>query len=178
MTKAQRIKMLEDFANEKLALHPEAAGEYSFKWLGADTPKRRLGVCSFRGKYIGLSLRAVDYLDDDKLKDTILHEVAHVLAGHVGHFKHGATWKQFCRYLGAVPKAKYSLTEDDVARLLGADDSAGAKYYLKCNECGLKTVFYRKPRRQFQHYHCVDCRKSQFSLHSAGSGNVIRKYFV
>ena len=46
-----------------------------------DNAVKRFGVCMFRPKVIGLSSKLTLLNDREKVKDTILHEIAHAIAG-------------------------------------------------------------------------------------------------
>ena len=53
-----------------------------------DNAKRRFGVCNYRYKRIGLSKHITELNNVDRVKNTILHEIAHALVGK----KHGHDW--------------------------------------------------------------------------------------
>ncbi len=67
-----------------------------------DNAKRRLGGCHFRQKTIGLSRQYIAVEKDDVIRDTILHEIAHALAGP--DEGHGPVWKETAARIGATPK--------------------------------------------------------------------------
>lgn len=57
--------------------------EFSFKF---DSGKKRFGLCSFSKKTISISKSLTLLNDENEVINTILHEVAHALAGYgVGH---------------------------------------------------------------------------------------------
>lgn len=79
-----------------------------------NTNKTRLGVCKYGSKTIEISsffFRA----GDETLRDTILHEIAHALAGHAAG--HGDAWQAVCIRIGADPSrtADVRLTDSDFA---------------------------------------------------------------
>lgn len=94
---------------------------WRFEW---DNAKRRYGVCKYRSKTIGLSKNLVSLNTAEKTKDTILHEIAHAIAGYKAG--HGWEWKQVCIRIGAKPERCYS---DDT-------NTPKLKYYAKCGACG------------------------------------------
>ena len=95
---------------------------WEFQW---DKSKRRFGVCKFSKKVIGLSMHLVSLNDEERVKDTILHEIAHAIAGpDAGH---GQEWKKVCIRIGAKPETCYT-KEDTVTPEL--------KYYAVCGACG------------------------------------------
>ena len=60
-----------------------------------DSAKRRAGVCRFRDRTIGLSAPLTALHSEDDVRDTILHEIAHALAGpRHGHDATGAGWRR------------------------------------------------------------------------------------
>jgi predicted SprT family Zn-dependent metalloprotease len=67
-----------------------------------DNARTRLGSCSYDSHTITLSRHHVELNNEATVTDTILHEVAHALAGRdIGH---GPAWKEVARRLGATPK--------------------------------------------------------------------------
>lgn len=119
-----------------------------------DNAKRRAGVCRYRCKLISLSrhyvrLNADNYED---IRDTILHEIAHALAG----FKaaHGPAWKAVCRRIGAKPERCY-----DSSKVVMPKGSLQAT----CGGC--LTVFTRhKAVRKGSWRYCVKCGKDKGRL--------------
>lgn len=73
------------------------AGTWTF---GFDNAKRRAGLCSFEKRRISLSRYLVEKYDDAENEQTLLHEVAHALAGPKAG--HGPDWKRVARGLGYV----------------------------------------------------------------------------
>lgn len=64
--------------------------------------KRTLGMCDYTRKRIELSGYFVAHNDEPAVRDTILHEIAHALAGEKAG--HGPKWRAVCRRIGAVPE--------------------------------------------------------------------------
>jgi len=71
-----------------------------------DNSVRRFGVCKYYNKTIGLSKKLVEINDEDKVKDTILHEIAHAIVGRGNG--HGQKWKDVCVQIGAKPESRRS----------------------------------------------------------------------
>lgn len=69
--------------------------------LGFNRRKRSLGVCYYQRRRIELSAHYVLRNLEASVRDTILHEIAHALAGQQAG--HGPAWKALCRQLGATP---------------------------------------------------------------------------
>lgn len=112
-----------------------------------DNAKRRAGACFHRRRIITLSkwyiAMNLDKFDD--LRDTILHEIAHGLAGSKAH--HGPEWKKVCVKIGARPERCY-----DSSIIAMPPD----KYEAICPTCSRK--FYRAKRVPWNKYkYCLKC---------------------
>ncbi len=68
--------------------------------FGFDNAKRRAGLCDFRRQRISVSRYLAARYDDDTNHQTLLHEVAHALAGREA--AHGPLWRAVARDLGYV----------------------------------------------------------------------------
>jgi predicted SprT family Zn-dependent metalloprotease len=108
-----------------------------------DYAKRRFGVCKYGPKVIGLSRPLTDANDVLRVKDTILHEIAHALVG-VGH-GHDSVWKRKCVEIGAKPERCF--TGEDTNLIAG-------KYRAVCGGCG-KTHSRHKKVPRGRRYACV-----------------------
>lgn len=64
--------------------------------------KRTLGMCDYTRKRIELSQYFVAHNDEAAVRDTILHEIAHALAGE--RAGHGPKWRAACERIGAIPE--------------------------------------------------------------------------
>ena len=92
-----------DLAVNLLYEHGLLDDGWSFKF---DTAVKRFGCCKYRTREITLSRKLVEANNADRVNDTILHEIAHAIAGHgTGH---GPAWKAVCRRIGARPVACYT----------------------------------------------------------------------
>ena len=66
--------------------------------------RRRLGDCWYDHRLIRIARRhAIEHPEAD-VRDTVLHEIAHALAGPAA--RHGPVWKAIARRIGATPRAK------------------------------------------------------------------------
>ena len=63
-----------------------------------DGAKRRAGICRFGPRVIGLSAPLTRLHPEAEVRDTILHEIAHALAGP--RHGHDATWRTIARRIG------------------------------------------------------------------------------
>ncbi|MFT4137277.1 SprT-like domain-containing protein [Microbacterium sp.] len=80
-------------AEALIARHLDAS--WSF---GYDNAKQRAGACDYRRQRITVSRYLSARYDDEANRQTLLHEIAHALAGpRAGH---GAAWKRTARALG------------------------------------------------------------------------------
>lgn len=63
-----------------------------------DNSKRRLGCCHWSDKKITLSRKLVELNNEDRVRNTILHEIAHALAPR--NEGHGLMWKRIAKQIG------------------------------------------------------------------------------
>ena len=74
--------------------------------------RRRLGDCDFRDRVIRIGRAHALEGSEEKIRDTVLHEIAHALAGREAG--HGPLWKETARRIGATPRAQaYESRTDD-----------------------------------------------------------------
>ena len=66
--------------------------------------RRRLGDCDFRDRVIRIGRAHVLEGSEEQIRDTVLHEIAHALAGREAG--HGPLWRETARRIGATPRAK------------------------------------------------------------------------
>src|SRR5919202_2449234 len=81
-------------AEELLGRHlPDGAWTFAF-----DTAKRRAGACDYTRRRITVSRYLAAKTDEDEVRQTLLHEIAHALAGHAA--AHGPSWRTTAQRLG------------------------------------------------------------------------------
>ncbi len=80
-------------AEALIARHLDDSWSFAF-----DNAKRRAGACDYTRKRITVSRYLSARYDDETNRQTLLHEVAHALAG--ARAGHGAAWKRIARSLG------------------------------------------------------------------------------
>lgn len=114
--------------------------------------KRAFGTCYYIQKKIQLSLPlCVENLDkvDTRIKNTMLHEIAHALCVYVHGIKHGkghgAHWKSIARQIGCDGERCFSSEHVSMPK---------SKYSLICDTCGNVTPKYRKINST---YACSKC---------------------
>lgn len=83
-----------------------------------DAAKKRAGACDYTRRRVTLSRYLAELHEDDDVHQTLLHEVAHAIAGpEAGH---GPAWRSVARELGYVGGATHRLeVATDQARWLG-----------------------------------------------------------
>lgn len=81
-------------------------GDWSFRFSAAES---RLGECRERERLIRISRRHAVKDQPREVRDTILHEIAHALAG--AKARHGPGWKAVAKRIGATPKARANESE-------------------------------------------------------------------
>lgn len=89
----------------KVLMKEHGLDYWSFKF---NRRKRFLGLCSYNRKTIELSKSYVENNNEELVKDTILHEIAHALTRCTGH---DWRWKKTCLVIGCKPNLRKS--EDD-----------------------------------------------------------------
>lgn len=99
--------------------------------LTLDHAKRRAGQCDYKNKTISLSRHYVKYADEDHIKDTILHEIAHALVGP--RHGHDAVWRTKAREIGCTATRCHTL------------EFSAPKWTMSCpNGCFVTTRHRRK----------------------------------
>lgn len=133
---------LREIEAEAKALIAKHCPMYSFGWMNKKTV---LGDCSYAHKRIRLSKFHVLKNDRSITTNTILHEIAHALAG-VGN-GHNIIWKRWCIQVGANPVRCASV------------ERTGHSWELHCYCEGKVRKYYRKPAHTTIHWSvCTRCR--------------------
>lgn len=92
MAELERVRL---WANALIRAHLDPSWTFAF-----DNAKKRAGQCDFARKRITVSRYLATLHDDDAVHQTLLHEVAHAIAGHTAG--HGPAWQRIARELGYV----------------------------------------------------------------------------
>lgn len=139
---------------EAISMAKRAMSEHSLDaqgWtFGFNHAKRQLGVCRYASKRIELSLHFVKANGRDAVLDTILHEIAHALAGPSAG--HGPAWKAACLRVGAKPE-----------RLDRESTMPTGKWRATCPGCQYVYHRHRRPTSGSS-YHCRTCGAERGSL--------------
>jgi len=117
--------------------------QWSFAY---DHARRRFGSCQPTRKVITLSKHLVFLNDEEQVRDTILHEIAHALTPGDGH---GRRWRAKCLEVGAKPSRCY--TDEDVT----SPPRRPAAFQMGCERCGWWVDRRRQTRRRLV---CKACR--------------------
>lgn len=111
------------YAQAKLSEHGLDAKGWTFK---IDDRPRKLGGCCYYGpRRVCVSGWLVDHNPPAQVYDTVLHEIAHALAGNSAG--HGPVWKQWCVKIGARPEMYYRSE---------CMNKPTKKWVTKCEKCG------------------------------------------
>jgi predicted SprT family Zn-dependent metalloprotease len=118
--------------------------------FGFDKARRRFGLCSYSKRRITLSKALVEVNSPQRVRNTVLHEIAHALVGPGKG--HGPIWKRKAIEIGCDGKRCYdsSNTVEVLAERDPVESALRRKVYLyKCDHCQgkiRKYVRFRKPR--------------------------------
>ena len=100
-------RLLEIAEQARALMDQHGLEEWTFRFIAA---QRKLGECREREKVILLSRRHAVSGASGEVKDTILHEIAHAIAG--AKARHGPAWKLVAKRIGATPKARAEESEE------------------------------------------------------------------
>ena len=114
-----------------------------------DNAKRRFGVCNYRYKRIGLSKHLVELNDVARVKNTILHEIAHALVGHKNG--HNDIWRAKALEIGCNGERCYDNSEVSTPE---------AKYEAVCVGCG---HVHKKHKRPTKSASCGKCSSGRYN---------------
>ncbi len=97
-----------------------------------DGSKRRFGQCRSWEKTISLSKTLVELNSEERVKNTLLHEIAHALTKE--ERGHGREWRKMALFLGIKPKATYSYDNTITPE---------TPFTYICQKCGFEYGRYR-----------------------------------
>jgi predicted SprT family Zn-dependent metalloprotease len=85
-------------------MHKHGLKKWRFQF---DHSTRRAGCCNYRDRMISISFELARNASDEEVRDTILHEIAHALAGK--KHNHDATWKAKAQEIGCSGERTHRL---------------------------------------------------------------------
>jgi predicted SprT family Zn-dependent metalloprotease len=127
-TQSRRCLEVRRLALELMARHGLRGWSFAF-----NRSKLRLGLCRYGPQVIELSIHFIERNSEASIRDTLLHEIAHALAGRAAG--HGSLWQTWCRRLGANPE-----------RLSFDAQMPQGRWQARCPGCGMLHDRHRKPK--------------------------------
>jgi predicted SprT family Zn-dependent metalloprotease len=132
----------EAMARDLMSLHGLRRWNFTF-----DRATRRFGCCRFGPRSISLSRHLTQLNDPEAVRQTILHEIAHALAGpRAGH---GPKWRKIALSIGATPRRCYD----------GGVNQPPPRYVATCHHC---SGAYHRMRRPVDRRYCGICFRRGF----------------
>ena len=89
--------------------------EYTFKFSNR---KSAYGTCNYTKKVLSIGMYLSAHVENWKIKDTMLHEMAHAIDKGVNGYSsgHGNNWKRICREIGCDDTSTSSEGSDKIKR--------------------------------------------------------------
>lgn len=109
-----------------------------------DNARRRFGATHYRTRTLSLSRHLVALNDEGHVRDTILHEIAHILAGPAA--AHGPRWRLTARAIGCT--AARCSNDPEREGVLGAVVLPPMAWVGTCPSCGYRREAARAPKRE------------------------------
>ena len=119
-----KLNLATVLAESLMAKHLDLFDKHLGWSFAFDNASVRLGLCSYTRRVISLSAEFVQRNAEEQVRDTILHEIAHVLAG--AKAGHGRLWKLTAISIGAKPER--CSTSDDM-------NTKPGRYVGTCADC-------------------------------------------
>ena len=133
------LSQVRKWADALIRLHLDDSWSFAF-----DNASKRAGLCDYGKKRISVSRHLAARWDDDEVHQTLLHEVAHAMAGPAAG--HGPAWKRIAAELGYVGGTTHrGETAVELAPWIG-----------RCPR-GHETFSHRRPTRPTS---CAACSRS------------------
>jgi len=133
------------WAEALIALHLEPGWSFGF-----DRATKRAGACHYGERRITVSRYLAERWSDDDIHQTLLHEVAHAIAGR--RAGHGPAWRRVATELGYVGERTHS----------GPIASERASWIGRC-PAGHEHYRFRKPTRPMS---CATCSRRYDPSHA------------
>lgn len=142
---------IEHLALDLMAKHGLFEQGWYFAW---DRAVKRFGCCNWTKRRLSLSRVLAPTCTPEEIRNTILHEIAHALAGHQQGDSHGWMWRQTAIRIGARPERCMDVSNKVMPK---------ARYTLVCPNCGIESPRHRKTKKMEN----IACRKC-CNLYSGG----------
>lgn len=113
-----------------------------------DDAVRRFGYCSYKKEIISISRNLVELNSEEKVRDTILHEIAHALCDRKDG--HNSNWIFKARAIGCDGERCYNHEEIETPEL---------KWKATCSKCGRVVNYARRPKNRRS---CGECTPHRF----------------
>lgn len=126
------LNQAQSLATTLMTQHGISELGWKFKF---DRAKRRFGCCKFRSKTITLSVYLTELNDEQRVKNTILHEIAHALVGSDNG--HNYIWQRKAIEIGCDGNRCYNSLEVEKPK---------GNYSASCPNCKTSFVRFRKPK--------------------------------
>jgi len=136
--------------------------DWGFAW---NRRKRSLGLCRYHERRIELSIHFVRANGPHHVRETILHEIAHALAGEKAG--HGPLWKNMCLRVGCKPE-RCDKGEAIMPR---------GRWTALCGACGKEYWRYRRPARRAR-YWCRKCGQQRGAIVFADAHKLVDTQLV
>lgn len=117
-----------------------------------DRARLRFGCCNFTQKIISLSRVLTELNSPAKVKDTLLHEIAHALVGN--RSGHGPKWRAKAKAIGCRAQRCYQAEDIILPR---------STYIGRCANCGKEFPAQRKRRGVACRQCCKALNKGKYS---------------
>lgn len=138
--------------NEATYIARKLMDEYLLQdWIIAEShAKRRFGCCWYKSKKITISRPLTELNNENHVRDVILHEIAHALAGPDA--KHGPKWRAIAARIGATPSPYYSKEVIKPEKC----------WHGFCPTC--KKVVARRDRKPTLNHSCNECSGRKYNV--------------
>lgn len=110
-----------------------------------DRAVSRFGACNYTKKQITLSAALVELNNEDTVRNTALHEIAHALTP--GDRGHGSEWYRVATSIGCTGERCYN------------GDLVTAPEPRYTGECGMCTHVFRRERKPKREAYCKKCSR-------------------
>ncbi len=127
------LSQAQTMANELMGQHGLLVRGWKFRF---DRSKKRFGCCFYGKMAITLSSHLTELNDEDRVRNTIIHEIAHVLVG-TGH-GHDAFWVAKAKEIGCDGERCYNSKEKNTVTV--------APRWIGTCPGGHQLFYHRRPK--------------------------------